>query len=93
MAGEGTMKPGEGVGWACGLGEAWWGSEGAGLGCLIFGAGGLCRIPCGLAGVNGLLGGVCGAWNLRPASSEFEFELADPEVTVVGLGGLSSSAA
>ena len=55
LAGEGTIKPGEGVGWACGLGEA---CMGAGLGCLMFGAGGLCSIPCGLAGVNGLLGGV-----------------------------------
>ena len=52
------MKPGLGVGWPCG---------GAGLGCLILGAGGLCKIPWGLAGVNGLLVGVCGAGNFRPA--------------------------
>ena len=58
LTGDGAMKPGLGVGWPCG---------GAGLGCLILGAGGLCKIPWGLAGVNGLLVGVCGAGNFRPA--------------------------
>ena len=35
LAGEGTMNPGDGVGWP----------DGAGLGCLMLGAGGLWRIP------------------------------------------------
>ena len=86
-----TCIPGEGVGWFCGPGDAC-GNAGAGLGCLIFGPGGLCKIPCGLAGVNGLLGGVWGAWNFNPAWSSLEPPGVVPP-TFKGLGGLSSSAA
>ena len=37
FTGEGTMNPGEGVGWFEGPGDACGGKAGDGLGCLIFG--------------------------------------------------------
>ena len=83
LAGEGAMNPGLGVG--CGAGE----------GCRR--EGGLCSwLPglCGLAGVSGLLGGVCGVWNLRPEADMDPAAAAGSESEcgcITGLGGLSSS--
>ena len=84
FAGEGAMKPGLGVGCCCV-------EDGAGDGWRM--EGGLCSwLPglCGLAGVRGLLGGVCGVWNLRP--DEVMEDESDSECGgMMGLGGLSSS--
>ena len=84
LAGEGAMSPGLGVGCCAeaGAGEGWRME------------GGLCSwLPglCGLAGVRGLLGGVCGVWNLRPLA-EVKEEVSESECGgMIGLGGLSSS--